>query len=184
MKMKKILAMAASTVLCGAMCVSCGKSESSSDNGSSSDNVKTTAENNADNDSSSDSLIKVGIINNDPNESGYRTANVNDLKATFTEENGFDASFSYSLKNEEQINAAQKFIQDEVDYLLLSAADTSGWDSVLNDAKDAGVRVRTDDTDKSPGFKFAEQEMRVYANVVFSVTLAPSLPNREVIYVR
>ena len=26
--------------------------------------------------------------------------------------------------------------------------------------KDAGVRVRTDDTDKSPGFKFAEQEMR------------------------
>ena len=24
-------------------------------------------------------LIKVGIINNDPNESGYRTANVNDL---------------------------------------------------------------------------------------------------------
>lgn len=153
MKMKKILAMAASTVLCGAMCVSCGKSESSSDNGSSSDNVKTTAENNADNDSSSDSLIKVGIINNDPNESGYRTANVNDLKATFTEENGFDASFSYSLKNEEQINAAQKFIQDEVDYLLLSAADTSGWDSVLNDAKDAGVRVilfdRTIDADES-----------------------------------
>ena len=26
--------------------------------------------------------------------------------------------------------------------------------------KDAGVRVRTDDTDKSPGFKFSEQEMR------------------------
>ncbi|MDO4189027.1 MAG: proline--tRNA ligase [Lachnospiraceae bacterium] len=26
--------------------------------------------------------------------------------------------------------------------------------------KEAGVRVRTDDTDKSPGFKFAEQEMR------------------------
>ena len=26
--------------------------------------------------------------------------------------------------------------------------------------KDVGVRVRTDDTDKSPGFKFAEQEMR------------------------
>ena len=39
-------------------------------------------------------LIKVGIINNDPNESGYRTANVNDLKNTFTEENGYDAQFS------------------------------------------------------------------------------------------
>lgn len=70
-------------------------------------------------------LIRVGIINNDPNESGYRTANDADLKAMFTEENGYEASFAYSLKNDEQITAAQKFIQDEVDYLLLSAADTS-----------------------------------------------------------
>ncbi|MCI8512454.1 MAG: substrate-binding domain-containing protein [Lachnospiraceae bacterium] len=86
-------------------------------------------------------LIKVGIINNDPNESGYRTANDADLKAMFTEENGYEASFAYSLKNDEQINAAQKFIQDEVDYLLLSAADTSGWDSVLQDAQNAGIGV-------------------------------------------
>ena len=90
---------------------------------------------------SSDGLIKVGIINNDPNESGYRTANDNDLKKTFCKENGYDASFKYSLKNDEQIGFAQKFIQDGVDYLLLSAADTAGWDSVLKDAKDAGVKV-------------------------------------------
>ena len=86
-------------------------------------------------------LIRVGIINNDPNESGYRTANDADMKAMFTKENGYDASFAYSLKNDEQITAAQKFIQDEVDYLLLSAADTSGWDSVLKDAQDAGIGV-------------------------------------------
>lgn len=86
-------------------------------------------------------LIKVGIINNDPNESGYRTANDADLKAMFTKENGYEASFAYSLKNDEQITAAQKFIQDEVDFLLLSAADTSGWDSVLKDAQDAGIGV-------------------------------------------
>ena len=98
-------------------------------------------------------LITVGIINNDPNESGYRTANDADLKATFTEENGYSASFAYSMKNDEQITAAQKFIQDGVDYLLLSAADTSGWDSVLQDAADAGVDVilfdRTIDADES-----------------------------------
>ena len=97
--------------------------------------------------------IKVGIINNDPNESGYRTANDKDLKATFTAENGYEASFAYSMKNDEQITAAQKFIQDGVDYLLLSAADTAGWDSVLMDAQDAGVRVilfdRTIDADES-----------------------------------
>lgn len=86
-------------------------------------------------------VIRVGIINNDPNESGYRTANDADLKAMFTEANGYEASFAYSLKNDEQITAAQKFIQDEVDYLLLSAADTSGWDSVLQDAQDAGIGV-------------------------------------------
>ena len=98
-------------------------------------------------------LIKVGIINNDPNESGYRTANDRDLKATFCEANGYEASFAYSLKNDEQIAAAQKFIQDGVDYLLLSAADTSGWDSVLQDAADAGIEVilfdRTIDADPS-----------------------------------
>lgn len=98
-------------------------------------------------------LIKVGIINNDPNESGYRTANDADMKAMFTEENGYEASFAYSLKNDEQITAAQKFIQDGVDYLLLSAADTAGWDTVLMDAQAAGTRVilfdRTIDADES-----------------------------------
>jgi simple sugar transport system substrate-binding protein len=102
---------------------------------------------------SSGGKIKVGIINNDPNESGYRTANDADLKAKFTDANGYDASFAYSLKNDEQIQAAQNFIQDEVDYLLLSAADTAGWDSVLKDAQDAGVKVilfdRTIDADPS-----------------------------------
>ncbi len=98
-------------------------------------------------------LIKVGIINNDPNESGYRTANDKDLQEKFTEANGYEASFAYSLKNDEQITAAQKFIQDGVDYLLLSAADTAGWDSVLTDAQDAGIKVilfdRTIDADPS-----------------------------------
>ena len=97
--------------------------------------------------------IKVGIINNDPNESSYRTANDADLKKMFTAENGYDAEFAYSLKNDEQIEAAQKFISDGVDYLLLSAADTAGWDTVLKDAQDAGVQVilfdRTVDADES-----------------------------------
>ncbi|MBR6070464.1 MAG: ABC transporter substrate-binding protein [Ruminococcus sp.] len=138
MKMNKVLAMATSMLLCGAVFAGCGTSDGSSSSSSG---------------GSSKSLIKVGIINNDPNESGYRTANVNDLKATFTKDNGYDASFSYSLKNEEQINYAQKYIQDSVDYLLISAADTAGWDTVLKDAKDAGVRVilfdRTIDADPS-----------------------------------
>ncbi len=104
-------------------------------------------------DTTSGELIKVGIINNDPNESGYRTANDADMKRVFCEENGYDASFYYSLKNDEQIAAAQKFVQDEVDYLLISAAGTAGWDSVLMDAQNAGIQVilfdRTIDADPS-----------------------------------
>ncbi len=103
-------------------------------------------------------LITVGIINNDPSESGYRTANDADLKAAFTEENGYSASFAYGNPavgnaNEDQVKAAQQFIQDGVDYLLLSAADTAGWDTVLQDAQAAGVEVilfdRTIDADES-----------------------------------
>ncbi|MDO4543370.1 MAG: ABC transporter substrate-binding protein [Clostridia bacterium] len=106
-----------------------------------------------DGDADGDALIKVGIINNDPNESGYRTANDRDMKETFTEENGYDASFFYSLRNEEQIAAAQTFVQEEVDYLLISAAGTAGWDTVLQDAQAAGIQVilfdRTIDADES-----------------------------------
>ena len=69
-----------------------------------------------------DDLIKVGIVNNPPSESGYREANVNDFQNVFTKENGYDAQFFYSIKNDEQLSAAQQFITDGVDYLLISAA--------------------------------------------------------------
>ena len=137
--MKKIIV---SVLLCAAMTASmligCGNKD------------KTTGE---DSNGGGSDLIKVGIINNDPNESGYRTANDKDLKAKFTEENGYDAQFAYSLKNDEQITAAKKFVQDGVDYLLISAADTAGWDSVLKDAQAEGIQVilfdRTIDADES-----------------------------------
>ena len=149
------LAMAAAMVIGLTACGSGSapaSSTASTDTESTSDSASASTDTAADT-SASGELIKVGIINNDPNESGYRTANDKDLKAMFTEENGYEASFAYSLKNDEQITAAQKFIQDGVDYLLLSAADTAGWDSVLKDAQDAGIRVilfdRTIDADAS-----------------------------------
>ena len=148
---KKILAavMAATMVF---SLVACGSSDAGSSAATGSAATDTASAGATSTDASGD-LIKVGIINNDPNESGYRTANDKDMKNTFTEANGYEASFAYSLKNDEQITAAQKFIQDGVDYLLLSAADTAGWDSVLKDAQDAGIRVilfdRTIDADES-----------------------------------
>jgi len=86
-------------------------------------------------------MIKIGIINNPPSESGYRAANVKDFEAVFTADKGYKVSTFYSLKNDEQLNAASQFITDGVDYILISAAATDGWEAVLKNAKKAGIKV-------------------------------------------
>ncbi len=86
-------------------------------------------------------VITVGIVNNPPSESGYREANVKDFEAVFCAENGYEAKTYYSLKNDEQLAAAQQFITDGVDYLLISAAETTGWDEVLTSAQENGIPV-------------------------------------------
>ena len=86
-------------------------------------------------------LITVGVINNDPNESGYRTANDAAMRATFTEANGYKATFYNNNDAAQQIATAQQMVQDEVDFLLLSPASTTGWDTVLKDAQAAGTQV-------------------------------------------
>jgi simple sugar transport system substrate-binding protein len=88
-----------------------------------------------------DGLIKVGVVNNPPSESGYREANVKDMEAVFSEANGYELKTAYSLKNDEQLQAAQGFITEGVDYLLISAAETTGWDEVLKKAQENGIKV-------------------------------------------
>ena len=85
--------------------------------------------------------IKVGVVNNPPSESGYREANVKDMEKVFSAENGYELKTAYSLKNDEQLQAAQGFITEGVDYLLISAAETTGWDEVLKKAQEAGIKV-------------------------------------------
>lgn len=149
MKKKLMAALMVATMVMGL--TACGNQPAANTPSTIPENKSNTESDAGGNQNTTDKLIKVGIINNNPNESGYRTANDKDLKAMFTEENGYEASFAYGEKNEEQVSAAQKMIQDGVDYLLLSAADTAGWDSVLKDAQEAGIRVilfdRTIDAD-------------------------------------
>ncbi|MCJ7727773.1 MAG: substrate-binding domain-containing protein [Actinobacteria bacterium] len=86
-------------------------------------------------------LIKVGIVNLPPEESGYRQANVEDMNNVFSQANGYDAKQTNTADNSEQIAAAKGYIRDGVDYLLISAANASGWDDTLKSAKDAGITV-------------------------------------------
>ena len=88
-----------------------------------------------------DGLIKVGIINNPPDESGYRAANVADFEKVFNEANGYAVQTKYDGANINQQDAAKQFINDGVDYLLISAAETTGWEAVLKDAKEQEIPV-------------------------------------------
>ena len=85
--------------------------------------------------------IKVGIINLDPAESGYRTANVKNLQDVFTAENGYDATFATATTGKDQLDAFRGFVTAGMKYILVSAADTTGWDEVLEEAKEVGVQV-------------------------------------------
>ena len=149
---RKLLALLMVMVMAFAL-TACGDDAKKDDSSSNSGSDTTQTDSGDSGNAGSGDLIKVGVINNDPNESGYRTANDKDLQAKFTKENGYDASFAYGKTNDEQQSAAKKFIEDGIDYLLLSAADTAGWDSVLKQAQEAGTKVilfdRTIDADKS-----------------------------------
>lgn len=175
MKKKKILALLVSAVMAVGV-IGCGNGGNSS-----------SGDSNEGGGSDGD-LIKVGIINNDPNESGYRTANDADMKEKFTKENGYDASFAYSLKNDEQISAAQQFIQDGVDYLLISAADTAGWDTVLQDAQNAGTQVilfdRTIDADESLYVASIVSDMRAEGDTAVNWLKEQNLGEYNIIHIQ
>lgn len=75
-------------------------------------------------------------------ESDWRSANTQSMKETFTEENGYRLIFEDGQqKQANQIMAIRKFIQQDVDYIVLAPVTETGWDTVLREAKDAGIPV-------------------------------------------
>lgn len=108
----------------------CGKDTKDTNNNSNSEGV----------DDSKD-LIVVGFSQVGA-ESDWRTANTESMKSTFTEENGYQLIFDDAQqKQENQITAIRNFISQEVDYIVLAPVTESGWDTVLQEAKDAGIPV-------------------------------------------
>ena len=75
-------------------------------------------------------------------ESDWRTANSVSIKETFSPEHGYDLLFSDAQqKQENQILAIRSFIQQGVDYIILAPVTEDGWDTVLEEAKLAGIPV-------------------------------------------
>lgn len=74
-------------------------------------------------------------------ESGWRTANTKSIQDA-AKAAGFELKFSDAQqKQENQIKAIRTYIQQKVDVIAFSPVVESGWDTVLKEAKDAGIPV-------------------------------------------
>ncbi|WP_045746755.1 MULTISPECIES: ABC transporter substrate-binding protein [Actinoplanes] len=74
-------------------------------------------------------------------ESGWRTANTKSIQESAAAA-GIDLKFSDAQgKQENQISAIRGFITQGVDVIAFSPVVTSGWDAVLQEAKDADIPV-------------------------------------------
>lgn len=88
-----------------------------------------------------DDLIVVGFSQLG-SESLWRSANSESIQGTLTRENGFFLEFNNARqKQENQIKAIRGFISQRVDYIIFSPVTESGWETVLQEAKDAGIPV-------------------------------------------
>ncbi len=75
-------------------------------------------------------------------ESDWRSANTESMKATFVAANGYELIFDDGQqKQANQITAIRTFIQQEVDYIVLAPVTETGWETVLQEAKDAKIPV-------------------------------------------
>ena len=136
--MKKIL----SLLLVSALALSlaaCGDSTSNPEAATNPTNSSTASSNVESSDA--DESIVVGFSQVGA-ESDWRTANTESMKSTFIEENGYKLIFDDAQqKQENQITAIRNFIQQEVDYIILAPVTETGWDTVLQEAKDAQIPV-------------------------------------------
>ena len=94
-----------------------------------------------------ENLIVVGVSQVGA-ESDWRIAQTNSIKESLTAENGFYMIFDNAQqKQENQIKAIRNFILQEVDYIVLDPIVMSGWDNVLQNAKEAEIPVILVDRD-------------------------------------
>jgi len=75
-------------------------------------------------------------------ESDWRTANTKNYEEVFSEANGYDLQLvDCDNDNAVQLEAVRSFIEQELDYIIIAPIETAGWDTVLQEADDAGIPV-------------------------------------------
>ncbi|MCB5719034.1 substrate-binding domain-containing protein, partial [Lactonifactor longoviformis] len=144
MKRKVLSALLCATMMAG-MLAGCGNDSSESTSTDTKTESTDTAEAGDEADAADakgdDDLIVVGYAQVGA-ESDWRTANTESFKSTFTEENGYKLIFDDAQqKQENQIKAIRSFIQQDVDYIVVAPVVETGWETVLQEAKEAGIPV-------------------------------------------
>ena len=88
-----------------------------------------------------DDLIVVGFSQLG-SESVWRATHTQSIQEALSKENGFFLQYSNARqKQENQIKAIRGFISQRVDYIVFSPLMEDGWETVLTEAKDAGIPV-------------------------------------------
>lgn len=87
-------------------------------------------------------LVTVGFVAVGP-EGAWRQANESNIQETFTKEAGFDLKYApaANLDQKSQIDSFTSFVDEEVDIILLSATEGSGWEDSLKRAQEAEIPV-------------------------------------------
>lgn len=94
-------------------------------------------------DAAGSDVITVGFVAVGP-EGGWRNANEQAIKDALTKDAGFDLKYAPAASpsdQKSQLDAFSTFVNDEVDVILLTATEASGWEDELKKAKEAEIPV-------------------------------------------
>jgi ABC-type sugar transport system, periplasmic component len=126
-------------IMCASLVFAAGCGVGNSDSSASSSQAAQSSS--AAKDPSGDKLITIGFSQVGA-ESDWRVANTASMKSALSEKNGFKLIFADAQqKQENQIKAVRDFISQDVDVIAIAPVTETGWETVLGEAKDAGIPV-------------------------------------------
>lgn len=117
-------------------------------------------------------VTTVGFVAVGP-EGGFRDANEQAIKDAFSQDAGFDLKYAPAASptdQKSQLDAFSTFVNDEVDVILLTATEASGWDDSLELAQEAEIPVilldrGVDSSDDLYATRIAPDNVKVAASV-------------------
>ena len=75
-------------------------------------------------------------------ESDWRVANTKSMEATFAHEPGYEFLMENARQEQEnQFTAIRRFILEGVDFIIIAPTVEEGWQTILEEIKDAGIPV-------------------------------------------